>query len=322
MTGYVYDAEGRRVAKGTITSWSCDPSTNGFSAAVNETDYVLDQAGHQVTEMASSGNGSMTWAHTNVWAGNKLLATYDPVGLHFYSDDPLETRRVTTGTTGVVEQSCSSQPYGDGETCTSTPTEHLFTGKERDAESGNDYFGARYYGPTMGRFLTPDWSKNPQGVPYADYTDPQSLNLYQYMRDNPLDGVDPDGHMSNWDPDFQAQFAVASMFDGAGLGAGSGQRAQQQAQQQNTEVAQEEAPESPEVAEQEREQNALEPVKPGESVAKMGNVYDAMHPGPLPDDIAKTFSGGEYVEFTVGKDGLGVDNARVYGGKAGPLGRN
>ena len=98
-----------------------------------------------------------------------------------------------------------------------------------------------------------------------------------------------------------------------------------QAQQQNTEIAQEEAPESPEVAEQEREQNALEPVKPGEQtqdLAKMGKVYDAMHPGPLPDDIAKTFSGGEYVEFTVGKGGMGIDNARVYGGKAGPLGRN
>ncbi len=43
------DAEGRRVAKGSITSFVCDPTTNGFSAAVNETDYVLDQDGHQVT---------------------------------------------------------------------------------------------------------------------------------------------------------------------------------------------------------------------------------------------------------------------------------
>lgn len=34
----------------------------------------------------------------------------------------------------------------------------IFTGKERDTESGNDYFGARYYASTMGRFLSPDWS--------------------------------------------------------------------------------------------------------------------------------------------------------------------
>jgi hypothetical protein len=71
MTGYVDDTEGRRVAKGTITSWSCDPSSNGLSASVNETDYIVDQEGHQVTEMASDpngSNGSMYWTHTNVWA--------------------------------------------------------------------------------------------------------------------------------------------------------------------------------------------------------------------------------------------------------------
>jgi len=67
------------VAKGSITSFTCDPATNGFSAAVNETDYVLDQAGHQVTEMGSDSNGSMAWAHTNVWADGQLLATYSAV---------------------------------------------------------------------------------------------------------------------------------------------------------------------------------------------------------------------------------------------------
>jgi RHS repeat-associated protein len=42
-----------------------------------------------------------------------------------------------------------------------------FTGKERDTESGNDYFGARYYASSMGRWMSPDWSKTPEGVPYA-----------------------------------------------------------------------------------------------------------------------------------------------------------
>src|ERR1700728_1015883 len=71
---------------------------------------------------------------------------------------------------------------------------HNFTGKERDQESGNDYFGARYYSSTMGRFLSPDWSKNPEGVPYADFTNPPSLNLYQYEGNNPLARADKDGH--------------------------------------------------------------------------------------------------------------------------------
>ena len=68
------------------------------------------------------------------------------------------------------------------------------TGKERDTESGNDYFGARYYASSMGRFMSPDWSAKASPVPYATFGDPQSLNLYSYMRNNPLGGVDADGH--------------------------------------------------------------------------------------------------------------------------------
>jgi RHS repeat-associated protein len=69
-----------------------------------------------------------------------------------------------------------------------------FTGKERDAESGNDYFGARYYSSAMGRFMSPDWNSDPEAVPYADYRNPQSLNLCGYLDNNPLRGRDPDGH--------------------------------------------------------------------------------------------------------------------------------
>ena len=43
-------------------------------------------------------------------------------------------------------------------THTTPSPQSRFTGKERDAESGNDYFGARYYASTMGRFMSPDWS--------------------------------------------------------------------------------------------------------------------------------------------------------------------
>src|SRR6201996_5442284 len=71
---------------------------------------------------------------------------------------------------------------------------YRYTGKERDSESGNDYFGARYYGSSMGRFMSPDWSDGPDTVPNAKWTDPRSLNLYSYARNNPLSNVDPDGH--------------------------------------------------------------------------------------------------------------------------------
>jgi RHS repeat-associated protein len=68
------------------------------------------------------------------------------------------------------------------------------TGKERDAESGLDMFGARYYASTMGRFMTPDWASKPDAVPYASLDNPQSLNLYSYGGNNPLSKTDPDGH--------------------------------------------------------------------------------------------------------------------------------
>jgi RHS repeat-associated protein len=79
-------------------------------------------------------------------------------------------------------------------------SEHLnrvwprYTGKERDTESGNDYFGARYYNSATGRFLSPDWSAKVQPVPYAKLGNPQTLNLYAYVGNNPLSRTDPTGH--------------------------------------------------------------------------------------------------------------------------------
>ncbi len=77
------------------------------------------------------------------------------------------------------------------------------TAKERDPETGeangNDYFGARYYASSMSRFLSPDWSAKLEGtdpVPYAKLDNPQTLTLYAYLLNNPLSGVDADGHQS------------------------------------------------------------------------------------------------------------------------------
>ncbi len=63
-----------------------------------------------------------------------------------------------------------------------------FTGKERDAETGLDYFGARYMSSAQGRFTSPD-------KPFADQDpyEPQSWNLYSYVRNNPLKFVDETG---------------------------------------------------------------------------------------------------------------------------------
>ena len=68
----------------------------------------------------------------------------------------------------------------------------ISTGKERDTESGNDYFGARYYASSMGRFLSPD----PVKITTTRLLDPQGLNLYSYARNHPLIAIDRDGNMT------------------------------------------------------------------------------------------------------------------------------
>jgi RHS repeat-associated protein len=59
-----------------------------------------------------------------------------------------------------------------------------FTGKERDAETGLDFFLARYYSRVEGRFMAPDWSSSPAPVPYAKLDNPQTLNLHVYVQNN------------------------------------------------------------------------------------------------------------------------------------------
>ena len=212
-TGYLYDAAGNRVAKGSLSSYlipsnACNPDLNGF---VQTAGYVTGPSGEQLTEV----DGNFNWVHTNVYAGGKLIATYDAPTpgtqlLHFHVDDPLGTRRVQFDANGTIEATYQSLPFGDGYNAipapgsptAEDPTENHFTNKERDSESGNDYFEARYYSSNTARFLSPDplpwigWqgvSKDYQEKFEMWIANPQNLNEYAYVNNNPMNHTDPTG---------------------------------------------------------------------------------------------------------------------------------
>ena len=216
MTGYLYDAEGNRVAKGSITptdpldrnTW-CNLATNGFTPATHD---IFGPGGGKLVEL----DGNDAWLRTNVYANGELVATYDPptsanpLGLHYHFSDWLGTRRLQTDTYGDPEETCMGNPFGEAN-CTGADTTDLhFTGKERDTETasvpgkldGLDDFGARYYASSLGKWMSPDWAGKAQAIPYADLTDPQSLNLYTYLRNNPLRSADLDGHDDYEQSDF------------------------------------------------------------------------------------------------------------------------
>jgi RHS repeat-associated protein len=179
---YTYNPEGDRVRKDSGGAWTEYLYFNGMpltelDSNANWTDYIFANG----TRLAQAGSSNPT---------NPSAST------SYYSSDQIGSTRIMTDGSGNVISANEFYPFGQGPEPTSS-NHYLFTGKERDSESGNDYFGARYYGSSMGRFLSPDWSEEPDTVPYAEFENPQTLNLYSYGNNNPLLNNDPDGHSVN-----------------------------------------------------------------------------------------------------------------------------
>jgi RHS repeat-associated protein len=167
---YTYDGDGKRVKK-----------SNGKL-------YWYGGGGDVLDETDLSGNLTSEF----VFFAGKRIAKRDALNnVDYYFADHLGTSRVVTSATGTVLNDSDFYPFG-GERPVTGPTSgnnYKFTGKERDTESGLDNFGARYNASTMGRFMTPDPPLMDQHI-----ADPQSWNLYSYVRNNPLSFVDPDGN--------------------------------------------------------------------------------------------------------------------------------
>lgn len=145
-----------------------------------------------------SWGGDTTAVTNGSFVGEQVGATSGQIGaiasVRYYLNDHLGTTQMEFSQGGWPVWKGEFSPFGQELDTQATANHYKFTGKERDTESGLDYFGARYYGSNMGRFMSPDWSDETDPVPYADLSNPQSLNLYSYVGNNPLIHIDADGH--------------------------------------------------------------------------------------------------------------------------------
>ena len=118
-----------------------------------------------------------------------LRAQGPPAAVEYYHLDALGSVRVVTNQSGAVVSRHDLMPFGEEwQPVTLGREALLFTGQERDYDTGLDYFGARYYRAGLGRFTTPD-----PGHVNGTVDDAQSWNAYAYARSSPLRYTDPDG---------------------------------------------------------------------------------------------------------------------------------
>jgi RHS repeat-associated protein len=183
---YTYDGDGQRIVKNAASS----------------TVYWYGAGGEILAESDLTGNINSEYVYFN---GKRLARTDNPTNpataqLRYYLSDHLGSAvMVMDETLTTVEEDTDYYPFG-GIAYQNGPGDsnhYKFTGKERDSETGNDYFEARYYASNMGRFMSPDpaWFASP------DRGNPQTWNLYAYVHNNPLNLVDPTGMFTPNDPD-------------------------------------------------------------------------------------------------------------------------
>lgn len=149
--------------------------------------YWNDLGGETIAESDLAGSITDEFVF---FGGNRVARRRSSGEVNFYFSDHLGSARVVTNATGQILDDSDFYPFGGERVVVSSQgNTYKFTGKERDAESNLDHFGARYFASTTGRFMSPDPPLLDQHI-----ADPQSWNLYGYARNNPLGYIDPTGN--------------------------------------------------------------------------------------------------------------------------------
>jgi RHS repeat-associated protein len=164
---YTYDGDGHRVGR-VVTGTS--PSS---------TTYVYDAAGQLAAEYSTAAamDAGTTYLTADHLGSTRLVTDGSQKPVHRFDYMPFGQDLSAYGNRNLV---ASYRALG-------VPAQE-FTGKERDAETGLDYFGARYFSGVQGRFTSAD----PTLLSVNAYN-PQSWNRYSYVLNNPLKFIDPLG---------------------------------------------------------------------------------------------------------------------------------
>ncbi len=200
-----YDAAGNQLGLpsycSNCLSYDAENRQTAYSYGANTTNYLYDAVGQRV-EKTASGNAATLFVYD---AFGQLAAEYAttvqtglPCTTCYLSFDHLGSLRLMTDQNANVVARHDYLPFGEeifsgsagrnSDFDKNDSSNNKFTGQYRDPESGLDFFNARYFGAPLGRFLSPD-----PGNAGADAYHPQSWNAYAYVRNNPLNAVDPFG---------------------------------------------------------------------------------------------------------------------------------
>jgi RHS repeat-associated protein len=157
--------------------------------------YYNFEGGLAISEYTESG-GSATpsWSKSYVYLGGRLLSTLSPNGsggeaVQHNHPDRLGTRLVTDPANGTSFEQVTL-PFGTALNAESTgATNRRFTTYDRSAATGLDYAYNRHYDAQQGRFTQVD----PVGMGNSSSANPQTLNLYSYCVNDPINHSDPSG---------------------------------------------------------------------------------------------------------------------------------